>query len=334
MKRVVFLDVSCPKPYSHETLLNGPMGGTEATVVRVAEALAGSGRYKASVVQHNREAATYSPNGVEYTGFFDAESLGGSDVVVTLRDPKVTPFAIKRFPNAKPILWLHDFNAQAVVEDYPILEGTGIHILGVSRYHKTSIADVLLRQVADIKGVTVGHIYNPIDDSLLPDSTPINTHKLVYFSSPHKGLEQTIKIFRNLREIDNKFELHVANPGYLPNAQDLPAGVINHGSLPHHQVMQHVREALCVFHLNKVFPETFGLVHAEANAVGTPCLTAPFGANPEVLTDKRQFLNVLDDKMVIDRVIQWADDERPAVKGNMQFRMSNVLRAWEGLING
>ena len=46
--RVVIFDPITPKPYSLQTLKCEPMGGTEATVVRVAE------RLDAVVVQHNR----------------------------------------------------------------------------------------------------------------------------------------------------------------------------------------------------------------------------------------------------------------------------------------
>ena len=45
---MLFIDPVTPKPYSTETLRNQPLGGTEATVVRVAEYL------DAIVVQHNR----------------------------------------------------------------------------------------------------------------------------------------------------------------------------------------------------------------------------------------------------------------------------------------
>ena len=55
------------------------------------------------------------------------------------------------------------------------------------------------------------------------------------------------------------------------------------GALPPAQVIEQARSALCVFMPNFLMPETFGLVFAEANAVGTPVLAHDCGAAREVL---------------------------------------------------
>ena len=44
-----------------------------------------------------------------------------------------------------------------------------------------------------------------------------------------------------------------------------------------------MQQALGVFHINTRYPETFGCIHAEANAVGTPVITLDIGANREVI---------------------------------------------------
>src|SRR5690348_10745745 len=51
MSPVLFFDPGCPAPYSRLTLDEAALGGTEATVVRIAEAL------DAVVIQHNRMQA-------------------------------------------------------------------------------------------------------------------------------------------------------------------------------------------------------------------------------------------------------------------------------------
>src|SRR5215469_10335658 len=48
MSAVLFFDPGCPTPYSRRTLEQAALGGTEATVIRIAEAL------DAEVMQHNR----------------------------------------------------------------------------------------------------------------------------------------------------------------------------------------------------------------------------------------------------------------------------------------
>ncbi len=55
--------------------------------------------------------------------------------------------------------------------------------------------------------------------------------------------------------------------------------------------MQHIRESLCVFYPQTQRCETFGLVYAESNAVGTPVLAHDFGAAREVLSSPDQLIN-------------------------------------------
>ncbi len=307
------------------------MGGTEATVVRVAEALAETGRYEVIVAQHCRKElgkgkAAYIP--------LDAVDQIGKDphAVVALRSLKLIPFVRKNWTDSKKFLWCHDFGHRDLIEDYPVLRGTGVKVLGVSRTHKTWMVDIFLNQIGDPTGVTVDHVYNPIADALSQDETPVDRNKLVFFSSPHKGLDRTLEVFALLKKQVPEFTLYVANPGYYPD-RDIKGqeGVVNLGPLPHAEILKHVRGALCVFHLNRVFPETFGLVYAEANAVGTPCLTEPRGAAYEVLGSKQQLLNVQDTEEVVKRVLEWRAGSRPAVKANPEFRMSAVLKKWESL---
>ena len=48
---VLFFDPRCPRPYTARTFEQSGLGGTEATTIRVAEAL------DAIVIQHNRTEA-------------------------------------------------------------------------------------------------------------------------------------------------------------------------------------------------------------------------------------------------------------------------------------
>jgi glycosyltransferase involved in cell wall biosynthesis len=254
--------------------------------------------------------------------------------VISLRNPSLNTYAATQFPNAKRLLWLHDFNQQEIVKAYPELKGTGTKIVCVSRTHKQLVADALISQIGVVEGLTATHVYNPIGDDLQPDSTPVDHKKLVFFSSPHKGLEHALYLFGRLRDIDPSYTLHVANPGYLPSAALEGPGVVSLGTLNHSSVVGVVRGALAVFHPNLVFPETFGLVHAEANAVGTPALTAGIGANREILgSSSGQILDVRDEKLVVQTIQRWSR-ERPVVKGRDEFRLTNVLNSWEALLDG
>jgi glycosyltransferase involved in cell wall biosynthesis len=327
MRTIVFLDLVCPKPYSLRTLETEPLGGSEATAIRVAHGLAASG-FLPVIAQHNRTEAE-TQNGVRYIPFEGLEGLKRVAAAIAFRRAETLPFIQKTWPDAKRFLWVHDFNTQHLVEEAELLRGA--KVLCVSRTHKTVTTGSLLRQLDDTQGITVDFVYNPLDEDLKADDTPVNPSRYVFFSSPHKGLEHTLKIFERVREFDKDAELRVANPGYLPDRETWPAGVVNLGPLPHHKIIQEVRSAQCVLNLNDVFPETFGIVFSEASAVGTPTLTAPIGAAREILGDREQTVDVRNEKAVIDRLLKWRES-RPKVQANPEFRLSNVIAKWKDLI--
>lgn len=328
---MLFLDITCPTPYDAATLRSKPQGGTESTVTRVAEALAEQG-HDVIVAQHNRVGLEPGEGKASYLSFeaLDAIQKTPSSIFV-LRDPRGLSFARKQFgADAKLHLWCHDYNLNDIIEGYPVIQATRAKILGVSRTHKTVIADAILSQIREPKGVTVDFVYNPIADELKPDSTTVFHKKLVYFSSPHKGLGHTLTMFKRIRNMDPHYELYIANPGYTTEDHELPAGVTNLGTLSHDEVLKHVRSAFCVFHMNK-YPETFGLVYAEALAVGTPILTSQHSRALEILGNQEYEVDVDDEREVYRRLCKW-QTARPETKVNEEFRLSNVIKEWGRLI--
>lgn len=317
MSCIVFYDPCCPVAYTNDSLRQGALGGTEATVIRVAEAL------DAYVVQHNRweREGRYLP----------PSHVPGATHVVCLRLVQELPKLRKQYPNAKLYLWLHDIAGEEIRDHYQGIVTSGATIVGVSQFHKDQIKDTFARFNL-VPPTPVRHVYNPIDAGLVRDETPVDPNKLVFFSSPHKGLEYTLRVFEMLHRAHPEFRLYVSNPGYYPDAKlDLP-GVVNLGRLSHAQVLEQVRSALCVFYLNRVFPETFGLVFAEANAVGTPVLTAPIGAATEILYHPSETLDVRNAMACIERVLAWRTN-RPLVRAKEQFRIGAVASAWTRLFN-
>jgi glycosyltransferase involved in cell wall biosynthesis len=124
-----------------------------------------------------------------------------------------------------------------------------------------------------------------------------------------------------------------------------------------------VRTALCTFFPNFVIPETFGLVFAESNAVGTPVLTHDCGSAVEVLGDRSQILPVtVADRayevllshvspgwragparvaaslgmfdVYAQRIAAWRDGGRPRVGPDPRFRLAAVADQWRALLTG
>ncbi len=329
MANLLFVDTSCPTPYSDLTLRSAPMGGTEATVVRVAQGLATRG-HSVTVAQHGRSDNYEGADEVRYSSLDELPKR--VDAFILLRSATTLPYFREKYKGSKPLIWAHDFNQNEFIRDYPVLHKTGVKILCVSQTHKSVFSGAFLSRTEPV-GVTVGYIYNPV---VVPDFEYSATEhkKLVFFSSPHKGLQRTLDVFQMLRQRDPAWRLQIANPGYYNSSNTSLEGVENLGCLPHTSIMQYVMSAVCVFHLNDVFPETFGLVHGEANALGVPCITHHIGASFEVL-GPQQVMDVRNSKAVIDRVE--TIERNPGViriKPRAEFRIEQVINRWEEVIGG
>lgn len=383
MSPVLFYDPGCPAPYSRRTLETAALGGTEATVVRIAEAL------DAEVMQHNRTDAEgrYRPAdpaargslGHEPAGELPArrgESRGGPahrvEHLVILREPRAVLPLCRRFPGARPYLWLHDLvrlgskRGRRLAASAGTLARLGVTLVCVSDFQRSQAQAVLARAgVANrVRAVT---LYNPVEDALEPDAAPVDPEKLVFFSSPNKGLAFALDAFRAVRREYPRMRLCVGSPGYKSARQagiaGVPDGVEWLGPLPHARILREVRTALCVFYPNFVLPETFGLVLAEAKAVGTPVLTHDCGAAAEVLADPRQTLPVAPAAQGFERAARlvpaalrpalaawaarrgvfdpyvarikaWRGGDRPRTVPDPRFRLTAVAEQWRALLNG
>lgn len=353
MTPVLFVDCTCPTPYSARTVLEAALGGTEATATRVAEAL------DARVMQHNR-----SETEGRYIPMTRAKDV---EHVVVLRDPRPIRDLRDRFPGAQLYLWLHDLvrpgskRGRRIAAAASMLNELGVQIVCVSDFQRRGV-EAVLREVGQL-GVDVRTIYNPIDDGLRPAASNVDPTKLVFFSSPNKGLAYTLDAFEALRARMPEMRLCVGNPGYKNRRVRSVEGVEWIGALPHARILDEVRTALCVFYPNFVLPETFGLVLAEANAVGTPVITHDVGAALEVISDSRQVLPLTGGQRMHERlshfvpsalhgrlarwsanrgvfapyielVMAWKDGARPYTGPDARFGLRYIADQWRAMFAG
>jgi len=352
MSSVLFYDWTCQAPYDTRTLGQKATGGTEASLTRVADAL---GAY---VVQHNRTEpfGTYRPPG----------RIDGIKHVVLNRDSRALPAIRSLYPDARVYLWVHDLlnpgskRSRRLASTARLLRELAVTIICVSDTQRRGL-EITLGRLGLRDSVRTVTIYNPIDDALSPDDTPVDSRKLVFFSSPNKGLAYTIDAFRALRRRMPDLTLRVGNPGYKAGRPVQIEGVEWLGPQPQERIHKEVRSALCTFTPNFVIPETFGLVFAESHALGTPVLTADCGAALEILGDREQVTPVTTAQRVyestlrkvpvnwregparvaerlglfdryIERISAWRAGARPHAGPDPRFRLSTVARRWRALI--
>ena len=109
---------------------------------------------------------------------------------------------------------------------------------------------------------------------------------IAYASHPSKGLEETLAIFRLLREKDSKFTLHLYGGNQLwGQAEQLPPiidGVFYHGMVGQKELIRKLQSHGFSLHLQKR-EEPFGMAIMEAMRAGCIILASPLGAYPELV---------------------------------------------------
>jgi glycosyltransferase involved in cell wall biosynthesis len=354
MSSILFYDPVCQQPYDTRTLREQAMGGTEATLTRIADALG------AFVMQHNRTEA--------FGSYLPPARLAGIEHVVINRDSRALPVVRELFPQACVYLWIHDLlrpgsrRARWLATTTSLMRDMSVSVVCVSDTQRRGV-EATLEQMGLDGSVRARTVYNPVCDELQPDGSAVDPDKLVFFSSPNKGLAYTLDAFRAIRRRMPELYLRVGNPGYKRSRTAGIPGVEWLGPQPQERIHVEVRSALCTFMPNFVIPETFGLVFAESRAVGTPVLTHDCGAAAEVVGDPNQVLSLshahrryeamvhplsialragparLADRLglldaYIERIGTWHAGGRPKTGPDPRFRLTAVLEHWRALFAG
>jgi len=330
---ILFYDNSTPLAYDASTSQTRALGGTEATVIRIANSL--KNNHHIYVAQHCRATANNTiSQGVHYISLETAHNLK-PEVVILLRQYRLAEEIAKRYPQARRYLWLHNMPAKDLLVWREALAKHHYHLIAVSHFHRRAIEKRLhgkwyqniFKPGFQLKDLPITVIYNPIDDHLQPDNSIVHPNQLLFMSSPQKGLTQTLEKFEAVLKTYPEYQLLIANPGYNMMDIQLPQQARILGALPHSQIIQHLRESFCVFYPQNIRVETFGLIYAEANAVGTPVLAHEAGAAREVLSDENQLVDGRKLAAILEKLQEWRQ-RRPQLSGKPEFRLSVVRRAW------
>jgi len=331
MAKITFIDEVCPKPYTCRTLEETGQGGTESTVTRVAMGLASEGHTVTVVQPHHTVDYTWGKVTKEINGlitFTDKHPTDYQNLVVALRAPQ-TLIGARKIPAGKYAIWLHDFNHNDVIRNYEhVFKGNDTHMVCVSDTHKQVTLDALLNQLDTAKGIKLRAIYNPIDNCFKETYTARTPKTLLYCSSPHKGLKRTLEAFEAVKRRDPEYRLTICNPGYY----ELPEGVKGATVTPE-ELAALMNNHSALFHMN-AYPETFGLVYGEAIACGLPILTGRSGAAVnELVKSDDCFVDINNDRAIIERLEKWNYYGAPNQGLNSKFRIKAVVAEWEKLIH-
>lgn len=322
-KTILIIDTACRSPYTGHTLRDQGMGGSESSVVRVAEQLATDSKFNIIVHIHNIEKDA-EVNGVLYTNGKPEQA----DYVISLRNPMILQSLRQQYKKAKLFMWCTDLFDNIYASYRDTFYQTNTTLIAVSDYHRNQIIQQFLTNTSTMAPVKIVVIHNIVD--LEKINVPVDKNKLIFTSTYIKGLKTTLESFKKITDnsVLKDMKLYLANPGYLPELDTKEyKNVISLGSLKPSELYKEVASSLCLFTTNRTFPETFGLVFAEANALGTPFIAHPLGAVRELYKGSFQLMDTYDVKNLIMTLAAW-QEKRPEVSAHEQFRVTNVIPKW------
>ncbi len=330
-----FIDPTCPRAFDFSDLKKEAIAGTEASTLRVAKALSEKG-IEVTLFQKNRTVEHTDPFNLTYKPLSALKSAQSPTYAVLIRKRRWLSKINSLFPKAKKFYWLHEFvHSSLLLSRYTLRNWT---VLGVSKTHAKQITATGSSALLDtfFGKLKVESIHNSIcvdEYDGLSEPVPIKEElKLVFFSSPHKGLDQVLEVFQAVKEKIANANLYIANPGYIDSEHGLPAGVVSLGALSKKDLYSHVASAFCVFYPQTKFAETFGLVYAEANTLGTPVLCADLGAAREILSNPEgQIVSPATTDGFVCRLEGWIKQGRPKISPQT-FAIEDIVMEWLALL--
>ncbi|MFH1148478.1 MAG: glycosyltransferase family 4 protein [Pseudomonadota bacterium] len=288
--RLVFADNSFA--YDGSTPENEPLGGSHSALVYLCRALADLGH---DVHVYNKCPSPGLFHGVHYHRFeevTEANKFLYADAFISLRNPSIFRFWINA---GVRILWAHD------AVDQPVLNG-----LGTDENLRRNIDSIFC--VSKWQAWTYLKYFGwPSEkifvtrDAIWPDHYPKELpgpcgHRLVYTSTPFRGLELLLLLFPEIRQSVTDAELHVFSSMkvYQQNEEDdrkqngaiyemaRQPGVFMHGSVGQRHLARELAKAT-VFAYPNTFPETGCISAMEALAAGCVAVTSNLAALPETV---------------------------------------------------
>jgi tetratricopeptide (TPR) repeat protein len=278
--------ITCPPgaavtDWDENTLETTGHGGSETAAIEVARWIKKKTDRRVKIF-HDRKKHDIMPSGVEYhpiadvTGYFQNVEPG---VHIAWRHPS-------RLTQAKSYIWCHDLQMPGAerVENYD-------KIIALSEFHKDYLME--MNSVPKDK-IVLG--FNGINPDDFKEQYPKNPLKVVFSSSPDRGLIQAIDIVKKAREISGLDITLDCFYGFVnmrkaghndwvdrieKKIEDNPF-VKMHGQVSKKVLMKHFKEA-AVWLYPSDFIESFAITAIEAICAGAWPIVRRMGALPFTL---------------------------------------------------
>ena len=318
----------CPntgQEWTPDSITKGGIGGSETAVVKVAEELASRG-YRVSVWAE----AEGVWNGVRYA---PVERFTPTPCYLFISWRHAGPVAeMKEFAQHRWV-WVHDVTfGEAKDLD-------GVKVLALSEWHREHLKQ-------EYPGADVVVSGNGIDPARFTKKVKREKHRIIYASSPDRGLDIVLGEFPRIREKYPDSQLHVyygfdmaraKNPKFIAaiEAAAKQPGVTLHGRVDQ-QALAEAYQASDVWLYPSTMPngepftETYCISAVEAQAAGCIPLVRPHGALAETAKRGHWF----DDDMLVQLDTIWRMSPNTVEVFRHRVRDWALQQTWAGVVDG
>jgi glycosyltransferase involved in cell wall biosynthesis len=309
--------------YTGETLRTGAMGGTESSVVHLAEALAQRGH---DVRVFNGVAEPRHAFGVEYLPMDAAGAQTRGDIGISVAAPKAFSMASFRVP----ILWLHNplkgFRQLRQGSVLPMLKSRP-HIVLLGEYHARHVPRWLPSSGRSIihHGIA-GAFHREQSAAVAPQP------RAIFTSQPYRGLDWLLGLWPEVRARvpDARFDVFApkAHQANANAAKAAPDGVLFRGSIARDTLVRELENARIQF-IPGHRDETYCLAAAEAIASGVPVVTLGAGSLGERVRDGETGFIVKDRDEFIARSAALLSDDALWARMHRACLADSAVATWD-----
>jgi len=222
------------------------IGGSEEAVINVSREFVKLGANVTVYCNCGNQAGIYDD--VAYVHYEEFDTFAEYDVLIGWRNPHFFTLPLKA---NKKILWLHDVPNPEHFSDEVLRNVDKIFVL--SMWHRECLPDVPDDKFYITKnGVNLSYFDKYRDEKK-------NPHQLIYTSSPDRGLDVLLGMWKDIRSEIPDAELHVfygwtvfdalrtkpTEIAWRRKVQELmnQDGVVNHGRVGHEEIAQEMRKS-------------------------------------------------------------------------------------------
>jgi glycosyltransferase involved in cell wall biosynthesis len=325
-------------PFHFQSLEEKPLGGTETGVIHLANELQLLGH---DVTVFTREENP-PPSSPRYRNLKDLDSQDETfDLFLSIRDWMPVFYSVR---TRMRMMWTgdsYDVGSSFGIGDLRVSKKMD-RLLAVSRWQAESLA-----RASGFPPEKIWVIGNGVDLRLFEGSEKRNPKRLIYSSTPHRGLTYVPGLFSELKKRHPDLECHIFSSykvygvdgladleNFKSEAEKIP-GIYFHGSVLQRELAREFMKSAILFYPCN-FEETFCITAMEAQAAGCTIVTTKLAALPETVSKAGILIEGVPGTPAYDAAFVRAADEiltsERLFQQLSQFGMQNAVQhSWNAV---